>query len=325
MVTGPPRVAPFFADLDPTTGTGKIFVNAAADQFTVTYCNVRGFDSTRTVTAQATLLPGRQRRDEVRRLHQHRRVHRRDLARADDRHRARRPHDRQRRPAPARSSSASRRRARIDTFAVAKKFYATHPDNFDQILLWTDQPLIRDAFAYELNIKNEVRGIGQDIFDISRLTGSGGRLRSLVVMDWLGKYPEDPATEVPRREQHAERARAGGRPPLAGLRVVPRSHRRAFERAARTRRRALELLLRLRRVGDGGERHRGSRRRPVQDHRRGQALQPARSIHDGRDPAEQRADVLLRREPGLDRRSAATRRRSASRSPAPGATCWSTT
>jgi hypothetical protein len=75
---------------------------------------------------------------------------------------------------------------------VAKKFYQTHPDSFDQILLWTDQPLIRDAFAYELTLANEVRGIGQDIFDTSRLAGSAGRLRSLVVMDWLTKYPEDP-------------------------------------------------------------------------------------------------------------------------------------
>jgi hypothetical protein len=81
----------------------------------------------------------------------------------------------------------------IDTFAVAKKFYATHPDSFDQILLWTDQPLIRDAFAYELTVANDVRGIGQDIYDVSRSLGSAGRLRSLVVMDWLGKYPEDPA------------------------------------------------------------------------------------------------------------------------------------
>jgi hypothetical protein len=76
--------------------------------------------------------------------------------------------------------------------AVAKKFYATHPDSFDQILLWTDQPLIRDAFAYELTVANEVRGIGQEIFDTSRLGGSAGRLRSLVVMDWLTKYPDDP-------------------------------------------------------------------------------------------------------------------------------------
>jgi hypothetical protein len=194
IVTGPPRVSPFFADLDPTMGTGKIFVNAAADQYTVTWCNVRGFDSTRTVTAQATLLPDGS-------------VEMKfgdatnigeaivgispgpttDIALVD-----------------LTSGSGSGAGAiverfaqanSIDTFAVAKKFYATHPDNYDQILLWTDQPLIRDAFAYELNIKNEVRGIGQDIFDISSLTGSGGQLRSLVVMDWLGKYPDDPATK----------------------------------------------------------------------------------------------------------------------------------
>jgi hypothetical protein len=61
--------------------------------------------------------------------------------------------------------------------------------------LWSDQPLIQDAFAYELTVANEVRGIGQDIYDLSRSLGSAGRLRSLVVMDWLGKYPEDPAAK----------------------------------------------------------------------------------------------------------------------------------
>src|SRR4029079_1641811 len=55
--------------------------------------------------------------------------------------------------------------------------------------------LIRDAFAYELTLANEVRGIGQDLFDVSRSVGSGGRLRSMVVMDWLGKYPDDPTSK----------------------------------------------------------------------------------------------------------------------------------
>ena len=57
LLTGPPRVAPFLADLDPTTGTGRIFANAAADQYTVTWCNVRGFDLTQTTSVQTTLLP----------------------------------------------------------------------------------------------------------------------------------------------------------------------------------------------------------------------------------------------------------------------------
>ena len=192
LVTGPPRIALFFADLDPSTGTGKIFVNATAAEYTVTWCSVRGFDSTRTVTAQATLLPDGSVEmkfgdsinigDAIVGLSPGPTT---DIALVD-----------------LSSGSASGAGAiverfaqsnTIDTFAVAKKFYATHPDSFDQILLWTDQPLIRDAFAYELNIANEVRGIGEAVFDISRLAGSAGRLRSLVMMDWLGKYPEDPA------------------------------------------------------------------------------------------------------------------------------------
>jgi hypothetical protein len=191
MLSGPPRVSPFFADLDPSAGTGKIFVNAAADQYTVTWCGVRGFDSTRTVTAQATLLPDGSvemkygdtinltdaivgispgRTGDVSLV---------DLTSGNGAGNG----------AIAERFAAS---VSIDTFAVAQKFYQSHPDNYDQILFWADQPLIRDAFAYEINIANEVRGIGQDIFDLSASLGSGGRLRSLVMMDWLGKYPDDP-------------------------------------------------------------------------------------------------------------------------------------
>ena len=194
MVTGPPRIAPFFADLDPTTGSGRIFVNAAADQYTVTWCNVRGFDSTRAVTVQATLLPdgsvemkfgdSTNVQESIVGISP---GHTADIALVD--------------LTSGSGSSAGAIAERfaqatsIDTFAVAKKFYATHPDNYDQILLWSDQPLIRDAFAYELNIANEVRGIGDTIYDTSRLAGSAGRLRSLVMMDWLGKYPEDPTAK----------------------------------------------------------------------------------------------------------------------------------
>jgi len=44
LLTGPPRVAPFLADLDPSASGGRVFVNATSDQYTVTWCNVRGFD-----------------------------------------------------------------------------------------------------------------------------------------------------------------------------------------------------------------------------------------------------------------------------------------
>ena len=54
LLTGPPRIAAFLADLDPSTGNGRVYGNAAASEYTVTWCGVRGFDSTRTTNAQLT-------------------------------------------------------------------------------------------------------------------------------------------------------------------------------------------------------------------------------------------------------------------------------
>ena len=59
-------------------------------------------------------------------------------------------------------------------------------------MIWTDAPLIQDAFAYEMTVANEMRGIGVPVFDAAQDFGSAGRLRSMAVMDWIGKYPEDP-------------------------------------------------------------------------------------------------------------------------------------
>jgi hypothetical protein len=192
VLTGPPRVALFFADLDPTQGAGKIFVNAASDQFTVTWCGVRGFDSTSTTTVQATFLPDgsvEMKFDSSITLTDAIVAtspgHTGDFASVDlD-------------TGTGSGSGALGERfaaaTTLDTVAVAQKFYASHPDNYDQIVLWTDQRLITDAFAYEVTVANEIRGIGLDTFDLSTSFGSAGRLRSLVVMDSLTKYPEDPA------------------------------------------------------------------------------------------------------------------------------------
>ena len=49
------------------------------------------------------------------------------------------------------------------------------------------------TFAFEFSVANEVRGIGVDVFDSSRDFGSRGRLRSVVDMDRLSSYPQDPA------------------------------------------------------------------------------------------------------------------------------------
>jgi hypothetical protein len=193
LLTGPPRVSPFLADLDPTTGNGRIYVNATADQYTVTWCTVRGFDSQRTVTVQTTLLPTGTIEmtfgatigvsDAIVGLSPGRTGTFTTVNLSDSG------------PTDGGSAAVGERfaqQAQVDLVALARKFYRTHADSYDQLVLWSDAPVITDAFAFETTVKNEVRGLGVDTYDLAADFGSGGRLRSLVVMDWLGKYPDDP-------------------------------------------------------------------------------------------------------------------------------------
>jgi hypothetical protein len=195
LLTGPPRVAPFLADLDPSTG-GRVFVNAAADQYTVTWCSVRGFESQLSITTQMTLLPdgtiefmyaggSTGLADAVIGVSPGRTGEFTPVNLSE--------------PGPNGGEDAVGERfaarAELDNVAVLQKFYRTHPDNYDQVLIWTDAPLIQDAFAFEITVANEVSGIGLPLFDASRDFGSGGRLRSLAVMDFIDKYPEDPRSK----------------------------------------------------------------------------------------------------------------------------------
>ena len=160
----------------PSTG-GRVFVNAAADQYTVTWCGVRGFDSTRTTTAQLTLLPDgsvEMKFGDV------------TLAEAvvgisPGRTGELAPVDLSANgPPEAAAGAVGERFARGEParhLGGGAEVLPAHPDNYDQMLIWTDAA-IRDAFAYEVTVANEVRGIGRTQFDASRDFGSAGRLRS---------------------------------------------------------------------------------------------------------------------------------------------------
>ncbi len=195
LLTGPPRVALFLADLDPSAG-GSVFVNSASDQYTVTWCNVRGFESTRTTSAQATLLP-----DGAIEFKYASGINLTDAVvgvspgltssfRAADLS--------AQGPTSGGSAALGERFAEtpdLDVVATATAFYRTHPDAYDQLVIWTDTTVVSgDSFAFESTIANEIQGIGLDLFDLSREFGSAGRLRSFTMMDRLGKYPDDPTT-----------------------------------------------------------------------------------------------------------------------------------
>jgi hypothetical protein len=84
-------------------------------------------------------------------------------------------------------------RQELDFVALLQKFYQSHADDFDQIVLFTNtRTTEQGTFAFEFTVANEIAGIGLDIYDSSRDFGSRGRLRSVVDMDTLQRFPDDP-------------------------------------------------------------------------------------------------------------------------------------
>ncbi len=198
VLSGPPRVAAFFADLDPSKG-GGIFASSAAGAFSVTWCNVPDFDNTGRVTAQATLLPGGSvelRFDSATTLRKgivalspgatsaFTAV---DLAAANA-------------PTAGGAGAVGERfssERSLDLVGAARLFYSEFSDSYDQLLFWTDTRVTdSDTFAFQSTIKNQIRGIGKGILDLAPEYGSAGRLASVVVMDALTKYPGDPTARV---------------------------------------------------------------------------------------------------------------------------------
>ena len=196
FVTGAPRVALAFADLDPSSG-GAIYASARSDAFVVTWCAVPGFDDPLSVTAQMVLA-----RDGTVTLRFAGSTTRTDfiVGLSPGRTNEFKPVDLTTTTATGASGTAAvgerfAAASDVDLAALAKKFYKTHSDNFDQLVIWTDQRIITDAFAFESTVANEIKGIGVDTYDASGAFGSGGRLRSVVMMDAISKYPSDPTTK----------------------------------------------------------------------------------------------------------------------------------
>ena len=87
----------------------------------------------------------------------------------------------------------------LDLIAVSRRFLATHPDEFDHLIVFTDEPLLTNAFAYEVTVSNDITGLGMPTFNHASDYGSAGRLQAMCNMDALSKYPDDP-----RRKFHRE-------------------------------------------------------------------------------------------------------------------------
>jgi hypothetical protein len=197
FLTGPPRIAPVFDDLDPSQA-GGVFRRIDSDALLLTWCDVPEFDNLRNrVNVQLRL--GTDGTIEF--------VYGATVAPSDAVVGVSPGETGIFSPIDVSTVSASgviaggsgaigerfSSRQELDFVALTRKFYDSHGDDFDQLVLYTNTPTTQvGTFAFEFTVANEVSGIGLDVFDSSRDFGSRGRLRSLVDMDTLQRFPDDP-------------------------------------------------------------------------------------------------------------------------------------
>ncbi len=208
MVSGPPRIAPLFTDLDPSQSQAAVTAHLAANRVVVTWRDVPEFRFVGTGRRQtfqlalhqdghiefhyasinltdivAGLVPGRLQGD---------------TAAAD-------LSDGVAEPAPGGLAEIFTRSTDIDTVAVTQRFFRNHGDAYDFLVLFNNMGLQAGpgSFAFELNIRNDVDGIGSPqpdgnpIFDFGATFGSPARLQSYLNMGPLANYPDDPTARIP--------------------------------------------------------------------------------------------------------------------------------
>lgn len=76
---------------------------------------------------------------------------------------------------------------------VAQEFYKNHADKYDMLIVFSDTYVDTgsDVSAFNLSVKNEVKGINKNLFDNSDLFGSNGKLTSYIDMAEVGRWDLD--------------------------------------------------------------------------------------------------------------------------------------
>jgi hypothetical protein len=196
FLAGPPRLAAFFASLDPSRA-GTISARLLADRAVLDWRDVPGAGQINRNSFQAVLYPTGAidvlfetiaTREGVLGVSPGGTF---DVTAADFAH----GQPRGSTGALAEQWSESEK---VDLVAVARRFYRSHPDLFEQLVVYTTRPLspAPGTLAFELNVKNEILGIGLPIEDLAADYGSAGALRSLVFMDAIDPYLEVDGFEI---------------------------------------------------------------------------------------------------------------------------------
>jgi uncharacterized protein (TIGR03437 family) len=89
----------------------------------------------------------------------------------------------------------------VDIFSAAQKFYRTHQDSYDYLVIYNTMDVAADtsAVAYEVTVRNTRNGYGDTKTDVGMQAGSQKRLQAILNMGPLSQYPKDPNAKVSAR------------------------------------------------------------------------------------------------------------------------------
>jgi hypothetical protein len=81
---------------------------------------------------------------------------------------------------------------------IAKRFYETHGDNYDFLVVFTNFEFpTGTAQAFHNQVRNDVSGIGRPPLDVGDFFGSPGRLKAYIDMASLERYTQPPWSLTP--------------------------------------------------------------------------------------------------------------------------------
>jgi uncharacterized protein (TIGR03437 family) len=89
----------------------------------------------------------------------------------------------------------------IDIVVAAQKFYETHEDAYDYLVLFNTLgiPASSGAIAFEVTVRNDRAGFGDQPVNIGREFGSAKRMQAIMNMGPLSQYPRSPNAVMPAR------------------------------------------------------------------------------------------------------------------------------
>ena len=207
LISGPPRVAPLLADLDPSAG-GRVTTSSSASAFTVKWTEVPQFEVADKNTFELTLFPDGRITFSYDATNLTLGLEEgavgiaaggsaEGLVTTDMSHVAGQSFSRA-------IGESFRNESGIDLTAVARAFYSGFGDDYQQLIVYTNRayiPRSQGAFAFESTVRNSIAGIGGGgAFDNGGDYGSARALESVVMMDSFTKYSQNPADRVLREE-----------------------------------------------------------------------------------------------------------------------------